>query len=82
MLGISLEESRVYQDAKVEGRIEEVLSIVTRQLNRKLGKLPTTTIPKIKELSLEQLEELTDALLDFSSVTDLQTWLQNRPTQP
>jgi predicted transposase YdaD len=86
MLGISLEESRVYQDAKVEGReegrIEEGRSIVTRQLNRKLGKLPATTIPKIKELSLEQLEELTDALLDFSSVTDLQTWLQNRPTQP
>jgi len=77
MLGISLEESRVYKDAK----IEQTMSLIIRQLNRKLGKLPEIILPKIKELSLEQLEELSDALLDFSSIGNLQLWLQNRPTQ-
>jgi len=83
MLGISLEESRVYQDAKVEGRVEgrkeEGRSLVTRILNRKLGKLPKAVLPKIEALSLEQLEELGEALLEFSNIADLEQWLKSRP---
>jgi hypothetical protein len=30
----------------------------------------------VQKLPVEQLEELGEALLDFTSVTDLQTWLQ------
>jgi len=71
MLGISLEESRVYKDARIEGEI----SLVIRQLNRKLSKLPKTLIAKIEALSLEQVEELGEELLDFSKVADLEQWL-------
>jgi predicted transposase/invertase (TIGR01784 family) len=82
MLEISLEESRVYRDAKTEGliqgRTEEGRSLVTRQLNRKIGKLPQAVLTKIEALSLEQLEELSEALLDFSTVANLQQWLKNR----
>jgi predicted transposase YdaD len=86
MLEISLEESRVYRDAKIEGReeglvqgrTEEGRSLVTRQLNRKVGKLPQTVLTKIETLSLEQLEDLSEALLDFSTVANLQQWLKNR----
>ncbi len=79
MLGIKLEESRVYQDAKVEGRIEEGRSLVIRLLNRKVGKLSQPLLTKIEELSLEQLEELGEALLNFSSLINLEQWLQSRP---
>ncbi|WP_371735113.1 DUF4351 domain-containing protein [Dolichospermum sp. UHCC 0315A] len=30
----------------------------------------------VQKLPVEQLEELGEALLDFTSATDLQTWLQ------
>ena len=74
MLGISLEESRVYKDAK----IEQTISLITRLLNRKIGKLPEEIKPKIEELSLEQLEDLGEALLNFSSIVNLEEWLKAR----
>ncbi|MDB9329951.1 DUF4351 domain-containing protein, partial [Nodularia spumigena CS-591/04] len=36
-------------------------------------------IEKIKGLSIEKLENLGEALLDFSSVGDLETWLNQQP---
>ncbi|WP_139294421.1 DUF4351 domain-containing protein, partial [Microcystis aeruginosa] len=33
--------------------------------------------PKIRSLSLEQLENLGEALLDFQSLQDLEQWLEN-----
>jgi len=75
MLGITLEESRFYQDAKVEGAV----SLVTSLLNYKLGKLPDAVTPKIEVLSLKQLEELGKALFNFSNITDLEQWLNSRP---
>ncbi len=79
MLGIKLEESRVYQDAKAEGRIEEGQYLVIRVLNRKVGKLSQPLLTKIEALSLEQLEELGEDLLNFSSLANLEQWLQSRP---
>jgi predicted transposase YdaD len=79
MLGIRLEESRVYQDAKVEGRVEERRSLVIRLLNRKVGKLSKPLLTKVEALSLEQLEELSEALLNFSTVANLEEWLKARP---
>jgi predicted transposase/invertase (TIGR01784 family) len=75
MLGINLEESRVYKEAK----IEQTISLITRLLNRKIGKLPEEVKPKIEELSLEQLEDLGEALLNFSSIVNLEQWLKARP---
>ncbi len=79
MLGIKLEESRIYQDAKVEGRVEEGQSLIIRQLNRKVGKLSQPLLTKIEALSLEQLEDLGEDLLNFSSLANLEQWLQSRP---
>ena len=85
MLRITLEESRVYQDAKVEGREEGIVlgerKLVIRQLNHKVGKIPQALLTKIETLSLEQLEELSEALLDFSTVANLEQWLNSR-TKP
>jgi hypothetical protein len=36
-------------------------------------------IAAIRRLTIDKLELLGEALLDFSSVTDLEQWLQNNP---
>lgn len=75
MLGISLEISRAYQEIKQEGREESALNLVMRQLTRRLGELPEELKNNISGLSLNNLENLGEALLDFTSLQDLQTWL-------
>ncbi|WP_043998714.1 DUF4351 domain-containing protein, partial [Microcystis aeruginosa] len=58
-----------------EGRREEAVSLILRLLNRRLGEISSTLSQQIRELSLEQLETLGEALLDFTSLTDLTAWL-------
>ena len=65
------------QQGRQEGRQEGQRSTLLRQLNRKLGLLPESTIAQISQLSTEQLDELGDALLDFQRLEDLSTWLLN-----
>ncbi len=72
MLGITLKETRLYQEIKEE----EAQSLIFRLLNRRVGELPQEIRQRVENLSLEQLENLGEALLDFNSMTDLQTWLE------
>jgi predicted transposase/invertase (TIGR01784 family) len=79
MLGITLRETRVYREIKEEGReegrSEGEKSLVLRQLARRVGELPQDVRQQVESLSLEQLENLGEALLDFTSMADLQAWL-------
>lgn len=72
MLGLNQQEPRAIREAKEEG--ERI--IVLRQLNRRVGNIPDAVLSQIQGLSVEQLEALADALLDFSTLADLQGWLQ------
>ncbi|MEH1853211.1 MAG: Rpn family recombination-promoting nuclease/putative transposase [Nostoc sp.] len=80
MLGITLKETRVYREIKEEGReegrIEGERSLIFRLLTRRVGELPQDVHESIETLSLEQLENLGEALLDFISLADLQVWLE------
>ena len=79
MLGIEgLKQTRFYQEAFAEGRQEAEVQLVWRQLNRRLGNLDPSLEQQIRRLSVEQVETLAEALLDFSSVEDLQAWLQQQ----
>ncbi|BDI18223.1 hypothetical protein ANSO36C_40250 [Nostoc cf. commune SO-36] len=49
-----------------------------RLLNRRIGEIDASLIGQIKGLSIEQLENLGEALLDFSNVADLETWLNQQ----
>jgi hypothetical protein len=60
-----------------KGRIEEKLAITLRLLNRKLGNLSEEISAKIKSLEPNQLDILTEDLLDFQTVDDLNQWLSN-----
>jgi predicted transposase/invertase (TIGR01784 family) len=75
MLGIELTETRVYQDAKREGTIEEAKKLALKLLRRRYGSLGTGVIAKIDDLSLDRLESLCEDIMDFVSLQDLDNWL-------
>jgi hypothetical protein len=58
-----------------QGEKQEALKIVLRLLNRRIGEMSVRLQGRIKKLSVVQLERLSDALLDFTDVKDLTTWL-------
>jgi len=71
MLGINLQETRVYREAKAEGEeigVQRERSLVLRQLTRRVGELPQILRSPLDSLSLDQLEALGEALLDFSTI--------------
>jgi predicted transposase YdaD len=47
-----------------------------RLLTRRVGELPQEVCQQVESLRLEQLENLGEALLDFTSMADLQAWLE------
>ncbi|XZN89092.1 MAG: Rpn family recombination-promoting nuclease/putative transposase [Microcoleus sp.] len=59
----------------LEGRKDEALSFLTRQLTRRIGSIASETREQIQTLSVEELEDLGEALLDFSEASDLTNWL-------
>jgi predicted transposase YdaD len=87
MLGIQLEQTRVYQDAKAEGEVigevrglergrsegEQVL--VLKQLTRKLGNINPEIKVRVNSLNIDRIESLGEDLLDFTQISDLVAWL-------
>ncbi len=77
-----MQESVIYQDIiqkkMQKGKQEGVLGMVTRQLTRRFGTIDENLQQRIEQLPTTQLEDLGEALLDFSSVTNLVNWLRER----
>ena len=59
------------------GRQEEGAAIVLRILKRKFNQLSPEIEAHIQSLEIEQLEALSESLLDFDRKVDLSAWLQN-----
>ncbi|BAY96349.1 hypothetical protein NIES37_02810 [Tolypothrix tenuis PCC 7101] len=74
MLGITLKETRVYKEIKEEA----IANLVIRLLTKRFGELSEETRSAISHLSLPVLEDLSEALLDFTSLADLQAWLASQ----
>ncbi|MEH2263264.1 Rpn family recombination-promoting nuclease/putative transposase [Nostoc sp.] len=77
-----MRESVIYQEILAEGeqrgeqrgREAEGQLLILRQLTRRVGELPQEMRSRIENLSLEQLENLGEALLDFQAIADLESW--------
>ncbi|WP_354000893.1 DUF4351 domain-containing protein [Gloeocapsopsis sp. IPPAS B-1203] len=82
MLGIALKKTRLYQDIKEEGQQEEAANLTIRQLSKRFGKISDDLRASISGLPLPVLEDLSEALLDFTSLADLQPWLEARLLNP
>ncbi|MBD2606514.1 DUF4351 domain-containing protein [Scytonema hofmannii FACHB-248] len=75
-----MRESVIYQEILQEGREEgrqSELRLVMRLLNRRIGTISPQLQSKVENLSLTQLEDLGEALLDFATEEDLVNWLNS-----
>jgi predicted transposase YdaD len=64
-------------EGKQEGKQEGEQNLVVRLLQKRVGNLPEEIRKKIQTLSLNQLESLGEALLDFTAIEDLFNWLES-----
>jgi hypothetical protein len=55
--------------------------LVLRQLTHLFGELDAETQSQIRGLTLAQREQLAEALLDFTAISDLHRWLAEHPAQ-
>lgn len=62
-----------------QGKQSEALSLIMRLLPRKVGTIAPELQQHIQQLSLTQLEDLAEDLLDFSDIADLAAWLDQIP---
>ncbi|MBD2335483.1 DUF4351 domain-containing protein [Calothrix sp. FACHB-156] len=76
-----MQESVIYQDilqkGEERGKKQEALQLVLRQLTRRFGVVEPQTEQQIRALAIAQLEDLAEALLDFTSQADLANYLTN-----
>jgi predicted transposase/invertase (TIGR01784 family) len=90
-----MQESVIYQDilqkglqqglqqGEERGKKQEALQLILRQLIRRFGAIEPETEQQIRALAIAQLEELAEALLDFTSQSDLVNYLASiSPSQP
>lgn len=84
-----MQESVIYQDilqkglqqglqqGEERGKKQEALQLILRQLTRRFNAIEPEMQQQIRTLSITQLEELAEALLDFNSQSDLVNYLAN-----
>jgi predicted transposase YdaD len=79
--GLQIGEQRGLQIGKQEGlQIGEQrgqVAMLLRQLNRKFGKVSVRAKSQISKLSVEQLEELAEAIFDLETTASLNAWLRD-----
>ena len=91
IVGLPLQElrhSRAVQEILEEGRLEgletgrqqEAAALAVRLLTRRLGSLDVGNRDRLSSLTLQQLEQLAEDLLDFTEPGDLQAWFDDHPT--
>lgn len=85
-----MRESVIYQEILEEGKQEgreqgleqgkqqEALKYTLRLLLRRLGTVEAAQEEQIRGLTIQELEDLGEALLDFSEPANLEAWLQAR----
>jgi hypothetical protein len=69
----------IERSGKLEGQLLEAQKLVKQQLKRRVGEIEKSLIKQVEALPIEALEELSEALLDSSTVANLEEWLKARP---
>jgi predicted transposase YdaD len=75
-----MQQSVIYQEWREEflqeGEQIGEIKLILRQLSRRIGELSPEMRSQIQALSLDQLESLGEALLDFTKPNDLNDWMR------
>jgi hypothetical protein len=67
-------------DWEIKAERKTLVNMALLQLDRKIGQIPIAAEEQIRQLETPQLEKLVGDLLDFTSVAQLEEWLQqNQP---
>jgi predicted transposase YdaD len=61
----------------IQQGVKQEAALVVRLLNRKVGELSANVEARVMGLSVNILEDLGEALLDFDSLDDLIDWLNH-----
>jgi len=72
------DRAQAKQEGRQEGRqegIEREARLILRLLNLQIGEIDSSLTERVEQLSIEQVELLAEALLGFSTPTDLASWL-------
>ena len=69
------DREKAIQQGEAIGLQKGEANLVLRLLNRRFGELPPHITETIQKLSVEKLEDLGEALLDFETQADLINWL-------
>jgi Uma2 family endonuclease len=70
------------QAQRAQQEAEQVVrTLVRRQLSRQLGLLPDAALDSLEQLSMPQLDALSEAIWGFTSAADFSAWLQNTLSQ-
>jgi flagellar biosynthesis/type III secretory pathway protein FliH len=64
------------EEGREEGRQEGQVKLIIRLLSRRLGQINLDIESHLTELSIDKLENLAEAVLDFSNTEDLTAWLE------
>ncbi|MCS6958799.1 MAG: DUF4351 domain-containing protein [Pseudanabaenaceae cyanobacterium SKYGB_i_bin29] len=82
-----LRQTKVYQESlregieqglqrgRQEGRLEGETQLLLRLISRKFGSIASDRSEQIKSLPIDPIEELTEALLDSTTIDELYQWL-------
>ena len=79
--------SKAVKQGREQGRQEGIkagqLALIIRLLERRIGAVDSEVDSQIQQLSIDQLENLGEALLNFNDISDLTAWLQTQdlPTE-
>ena len=65
-----------------EGIREGSQQVVFRQLRRRWGELPPRMVARLQALPVQEIEDLAEALWDFTSLADVEKWLGGERTPP
>jgi len=75
------EKGRITYAAE-QGRLQEAIALVMRLLKKRFGELPEAISTQVESLPLQDLENLTEEILDLNHLEDLERWLDERsPSQ-
>jgi predicted transposase/invertase (TIGR01784 family) len=83
-----MRESVIYQDILAEGEVigeakgleqglQQERALVVRQLTKKLGNLTPKIQSRVNSLAIDRVESLGEALLDFTTLADLERFLDS-----
>ena len=61
-----------------EGKIEQTQRLLSRLLQLRFGAIPNALLQNLDQLSLEELEQLSDELFEFKTVSDVIAWIKKK----